>query len=193
MPSAREKRLQELGWRKAKAQFQKELLSSAAGVNRATQQIFVNANNQFLDYVQMNKSSLPYYTGNLHDSIVAVTSQSGRIIRAVYMPKEANRPQHAPYRKRIWGMQEAIQAMRKQTYPRTGVYSTLIVAVPYAEGADEHSRKPGYLEWLESTFAVDMEEAVNVLKYINVNPDTKEVAVKTFPGLFKSANTRFDR
>lgn len=164
------------GWKNASVQFQKELLACADGVNRTTQGIFVDANNRFMDYVQQNENLLPYYTANLHDSIVSVVSQSGRVVRAVYMPKEATRPQNAPDRKRIVGMEEAIRAVRKQAYPRTGVSSTLIVAVPYAEGANETSKRKGYLNWLQNSFESEMRTGMEVLKYVKAHPGARPVA-----------------
>lgn len=172
------------GWKNASAQFQKELLASADGVNRAAQQVFIDANNRFMDYVQDNKELLPYYTANLHDSIVSVVSQSGRVLRAVYMPKEATRPQNAPDRKRIVGMEEAIRAVRRADYPRTGVASTLIVAVPYAEGANATSKRRGYLNWLQNAFESEMRTSVEVLKYVKSHPGAKPVA---------AANRRFTK
>lgn len=150
-------------WTNARKQFSKELMSSAAGVNRNAQQILINTNSAFLDYVQMNKEQLPYSTGNLHDSIATLVSQSGRIIRAQYMPAEATKPQTAPGRKRIVGEEEAVRAVRSFRPNKTGVYATLFVAVPYAEGADERSRHPGYYQWLEDSFTNGIEASLSVL------------------------------
>lgn len=155
-------------WNSSAKQFKKELLSSASGVNRNAQQIFINATGQFLDYVQMNKSNLPYYTGNLHDSIAAYVSRSGRILRAVYMPQEATEPQHVAKvsgggGKDIWGYREAINAVRRSRPLATGIGATLFVAVPYAEGANETSHHAGYYDWLEEAFVKDMEASAKVL------------------------------
>ena len=171
------------GWKNASAQFQKELLASADGVNHATQQLFIDANNRFLDQVQGQKDLLPYYTGNLHDSIAAAVSQSGRILRVVYMPKEATRPQTGLDRKRIVGLDEAYKAIRRTKYPRTGVSSTLVVGVPYAEGVNEKSRRKGYLNWLESSFESEMRATLRVLPYLKI-PGAKRVA---------APNRRFDK
>lgn len=175
------------GFKRSTASFQKQLLASAADVSRAVQQVFIGGVNNFLDYVQNNKDLLPYDTGNLHDSIVGVISQSGRVVRAMYMPREAVRPQHmssgrndslsqhAPDRKRIIGMEEAIKAVRRQDYPRNGVASTLIVAVPYAQGVNVTSHHPGYLEWLSESFMSEMRASLDILNYIRVNPGAKPV------------------
>lgn len=150
-------------WKKASLQFQKELFSASKGVTRNAEQILVNATSSFLDYVQMNKEQLPYYTANLHDSIATSVSSSGRIIRANYMPTEATRPQTAPGRKRIIGEQEAENAVRRFRPNRTGVYATLFVAVPYAEGANIKSHHTGYYEWLKSAFESDMAVSLRLL------------------------------
>ena len=158
------------GWKNASASFQKELMACAKPVARYAQQIFVDSNEMFLDYVQAHKDRLPYYTGNLHDSIASVVSQRGRVVRAVYMPQEAKRPQNAPDRKRIVGMEEAIKAVRRQNYPQKAVASTLLVGVPYAEGANEKSKKGrGYLEWLEMTFLGSMEAGMQQLAHIKTS------------------------
>ena len=169
------------GWTKARKQFEQELMSSAQGVTKNTQQILVNATSSFLDYVQANKELLPYYTANLHDSIATSVSISGRIIRANYMPKEATRPQTAPGRKRIIGEQEAERAVRNFRPNRTGVYATLFVSVPYAEGANEKSHHPGYYEWLQSAFESGMSSA---LKLLEMYPNAKAVS---------STNRRFEK
>lgn len=157
-------------WSKARKQFEVGLRNSAKGVTKNAQQIFVNATSSFLDYVQMNKSLLPYSSGNLHDSIATAVSVSGRVIRANYMPKEATRPQTAPGRKRIIGEQEAFNAIRRFRPARTGVAATLFVSVPYAEGANRKSKHPGYYDWLQNAFVSEMRVATKVLeKY----PDAK--------------------
>lgn len=161
------------GWKNARRQFEIELLSCADGVNKAAQHVFTNAGNSFLDFVQANKDVLPYYTANLHDSIAVAVAQSGRVVRALYMPQEATRPQNAPDRKKIWGMDEAIRAVRKNSYPKTGVSGTLFVAVPYAEGVNEKPTHRGYLETLEGHFANQMQTSIQVLKYIKVHPGAK--------------------
>lgn len=155
-------------WNSCAKQFKEELLSSAAGVNRNAQQILINATGQFLDYVQINESNLPYYTGNLHDSIAAYVSRSGRILRAVYMPQEAHEPQHVTKiseagGKNIWGYREAINAVRRSRPLATGIGATLFVAVPYAEGANETSHHAGYYDWLKEAFIKDMGAAMRVL------------------------------
>lgn len=160
--SARE--LQQAGWKRASKSFSVELMKSAAGVNRNAQQILINATSQFLDYVQINKELLPIFTANLHDSIATSVSQSGRILRANYMPVEATRPQTAPGRKRIVGEEEAAKAVRSYRPMQTGVHATLFVAVPYAEGANKNSHHPGYYDWLEESFKGQIESAVKVLE-----------------------------
>ena len=157
------KQQQEAGWRKASKEFTKELMGSASGVTKSTQQILVNTTGQFLDYVQLNKEQLPIYTANLHDSIATSVSQSGRIIRANYMPVEATEPQTAPGRKRIVGEEEAAKAVRAYRPLRTGIHAALFVAVPYAEGANKDSHHPGYFEWLEDSFVSNVEAALRAL------------------------------
>lgn len=162
-------------WVKARLDFEKEILSSAKGINNNAQRLLVNATSRFLDAVQElstkngdnpNMGVIPYYTGNLHDSIATSVSMSGRIIRANYMPKQATKAQSAPGRKKIWGALEAERAVRSYTPRRTGLAATLFVAVPYAEGANQQSSHPHYFEWLQSAFENEMISAVNALPYV---------------------------
>lgn len=159
------------GWSNARRKFRTELLSCASGVGKAAQQVFASAGDSFLDFIQAN-NTLPYYTGNLHDSIAVVISRSGRVARALYMPKEATRAQHAPGRKEIWGMREAISAVRRTSYPR-GVCGTLLVSVPYAEGVNNLPKHKGYLDTLESAFAGQMRTALRILSYVKTTPGAK--------------------
>lgn len=163
------------GWKNARRRFEMELRSCAPGVNRYAREVLLNAGESFLDSVQDNKEGVPYRTGNLHDSIAVAIAKNGRVLRAIYMPKEATRPQRAPGRKRIWGMEEAIKAVRKNSYPKTGMSGTLFVSVPYAEGVNGMSAHSGYLENLERLFTEHMQVGLQVLKYIKVHPGSKPV------------------
>lgn len=162
-------------WNSTAKQFQQELMSCAKGVSKATEQLLNSATKDYLQYVQDRKENLPYYTGNLHDSIAAYVSRSGRIIRAHYMPQEATEPQHVTklsatassdsLSKNIWGYREAINAVRRSRPLARGIGATLFVAVPYAGAADERSSHPGYLEWIEETFGYEMDAAVKLLRF----------------------------
>ena len=166
-------------WNTTQRQFQEELLKSAKGFNRRGEKIMTEATQSFLDFVDRNQDSIPVYTGNLHDSIAAYVSKSGRVIRALYMPQQADKAQHvtkisAPKTangesryKKIWGYREAIKAVRNSRPLSKGIGSTLIVAVPYAGAADEDSSKPGYLDWLRETFNNTLESRLPVLGLSN--------------------------
>lgn len=168
-------------WNTTARQFQEELRKSAEGFNRRAERLMVNATEGFLNFVDKNEESLPYYTGNLHDSIAAYVSKSGRVIRACYMPQEATKPQHVTKLtatkkrkdngdtryKEIWGYREAIKAVRNSKPLSKGIGSTLIVAVPYAGAADEDSSKPGYLDWLRETFNKTLESRLPELGLSN--------------------------
>ena len=168
-------------WNTTARQFQEELRKSAKGFNRRAERLMVNATEGFLNSVDKSEESLPYYTGNLHDSIAAYVSKSGRVIRACYMPQEATKPQHVTKLtatkkrkdngdtryKEIWGYREAIKAVRNSKPLSKGIGSTLIVAVPYAGAADEESSKPGYLDWLRETFNKTLESRLPELGLSN--------------------------
>lgn len=175
-------------WNNTRHQFQMELTRCAAGVNKAAEQIYSSATKDFLTHIQERKAYLPYYTGNLHDSIAAYVSRSGRIIRAHYMPKEATKPQHvttlsSPDKdspsyenssvsrsKAIWGYREAINAVRRSRPQATGIGATLFVAVPYAGAADQYSHNPGYIGFLEENFKISMEAAMRILSMYSGDP-----------------------
>ena len=162
-------------WNTTQMQFKEELLKSAKGFNRRAERLMTDATQSFLDFVDRNQDSIPVYTGNLHDSIAAYVSKSGRVIKACYMPQQAAVAQHvtkisAPKTdngesryKKIWGYREAIKAVRDSKPLSKGIGSTLIVAVPYAGAADEDSSKPGYLDWLRETFNNTLESRLPAL------------------------------
>ena len=162
-------------WNTTQRQFQEELLKSAKGFNRWAERLMTDATQSFLEFVDRNQESIPVYTGNLHDSIAAYVSKSGRVIKACYMPQQAAVAQHvtkisAPKTdngesryKKIWGYREAIKAVRDSKPLSKGIGSTLIVAVPYAGAADEDSSKPGYLDWLRETFNNTLESRLPAL------------------------------
>lgn len=162
-------------WNSSAKQFQQELLSCATGVNKATEQLLSSATQDFLQHVQDRKENLPYYTANLHDSIAAYVSRSGRILRAYYMPQEATTPQHVTkisatassdsMSKKIWGYREAINAVRRSRPLAKGIGTSLFVAVPYAEAANEQSSHPGYWEWLQENFEISINTALRLLQF----------------------------
>lgn len=162
-------------WNSTAKQFQQELFSCAKGVNKATEQLMNSATQDFLQHIQDRKENLPYYTANLHDSIAAYVSKSGRILRAYYMPQEATRPQHVTklsatassdsMSKDIWGYREAINAVRRSRPMAKGVGTTLFVSVPYAGAANENSSHPGYLEWLQENFEISINTALRLLQF----------------------------
>ena len=162
-------------WNTTARQFQEELRKSAKGFNRRAERLMVNATEGFLNSVDKNEESLPYYTGNLHDSIAAYVSKSGRVIRACYMPQHVTKLTATKKRKdngdtrykEIWGYREAIKAVRNSKPLSKGIGSTLIVAVPYAGAADEDSSKPGYLDWLRETFNKTLESRLPELGLSN--------------------------
>lgn len=162
-------------WNSTAKQFQRELTSCAKGVNKATEQLMNSATQDFLQHVQDRKENLPYYTANLHDSIAAYVSRSGRILRAYYMPQEATVPQHVTkisatsssdsMSKDIWGYREAINAVRRSRPQAKGIGTALFIAVPYAGAADERSSHPGYLDWLQDNFEISINTAMRLLQF----------------------------
>lgn len=172
------KRTHSANWKSVREQFTKELYSNAKAVNKAAASVLVQASNKFVQKVH-EMSALPMYTGNLRDSIASAVSISGRIVRASYLDpsyKDTNpywRPQSMGGRKRIIGLQEAVEMVRSNDYPRRGVAATLFVAVPYAQAVNDGELGKslgniGYIERLEQQFEADMQYATAVLRKIPV-------------------------
>lgn len=161
-------------WFKTRSAFEKELMSNAKGVNKAVAQVLVQASNNFVQKTH-EMSTLPYYTGNLRDSIASAVSQSGRVIRASYLQPSYQmtdpkwKPQSMNGRKRIVGMQEAERAVHGYNYPATGVSAVLFVGVPYAQQVNDgtlgkSAGNLGFIERLNEQFAADMDFAMAALK-----------------------------
>lgn len=161
-------------WYKVRSAFEKELMSNAKGVNKVISQVLVQATNNFVQSTH-EMSTLPYYTGNLRDSIASAVSVSGRIVRASYLTPsfqetwEKWRPQSYHGRKNIIGMQEAERAVRGYNYPPTGVSAVLFVGVPYAQEVDngtigKREGNTGFIGRLNEQFATSMDYTLSLLK-----------------------------
>lgn len=89
------------------------------------------------------------------------------------LPKMATKPQYfrtepgTPTQK-IWGRQRLAMMLGRATrVPMQGVVAQMLVAAPYAQMANETSRRAGYLVELYNDFTETMYEAVKGLEQMN--------------------------
>ncbi len=175
-------------WSETKTQLQKELIGQKEKVNQAALSIFADAQRDFIKNLPSSEDpSMPFITGNLHDSIAGVISVAGgRVVKASFAESLARVPstdngkaKFSPTTmgggKKIFGHMEAIRAVygsRKTNYP-SGIAATLVVAVPYAENPNELSERNrtgkhvGYLDILASRYVKNIEKAFRYYNYGN--------------------------
>jgi hypothetical protein len=176
-------------WSETKTQLQKELIGQKEKVNQAALSIFADAQRDFIKNLPASEDpSMPFITGNLHDSIAGVISVAGgRVIKASFAETLAGAPSTDNGRrkftpttmgggKKIFGHMEAIRAVygsRKTNYP-SGIAATLVVAVPYAENPNEFSERNrtgkhvGYLDILASRYVKNIEQAFRAYEYLGM-------------------------
>lgn len=170
-------------WSDTKTQFQKELLGQSEKVNQAALGILADAQKDFIKNLPSEEApSMPFISGNLHDSIVCVLSMAnGAVVRANFAEplarvastdggKKKFSPTTMGGGKKVFGHIEAIRAAygsRSQTYP-AGIAATMIVAVPYAENPNELSktnktgRHVGYLDVLAAKYYKNIERGFSL-------------------------------
>lgn len=159
-------------WRKASKSFQKALFEAGKQVSTFAITALDSASWHFIWDIGYDPKgatgSIPYYTGNLLDSIGVRILQGNTLMRYRTMETEellhATKPQHMNNQKDIWGR---IEIMRRINRPsrRTGkgVVSQLIVGVPYAQEVDwTHD----YFPELRDRFVNTMNETTQSLSKI---------------------------
>lgn len=112
----------------------------------------------------------PWYTGQLHDSVVVRISEGNRTIAIEYMPSKAQGAQHATaadagaaYDNIIgaeWAMQIARQAEHTYWKGSKALQAQVLVGVPYARKVNESPRHAGYLNELNVQFASYVEDQI---------------------------------
>lgn len=102
----------------------------------------------------------PWYTGQLHDSVVGVVSDRYRVVAIRHMPQAAFTPQTYKGQRVIgadWGERAALDQVRALHFV-PGIRATIAVGVPYAEDVNEMPRHQGYIRELSSQFASKVED-----------------------------------
>ena len=158
-------------WQKAEKGFQRELeLTLKSQYEKEMAKIFVDTQTSFVrDLPAHETPTMPFITGNLHDSIGAVTSLRGRVVRASYTDsvakttsalsgKEIFLPASGMGQKRIIGSLSAFNMVKELQgkYPNK-LAITMFVAVPYALNPNENGPHIGYLDNLRMFFAYALE------------------------------------
>lgn len=170
-------------WSDTKTQFQKELIGLSEKVNNAALNILADAQKDFIKNLPSEETpSMPFITGNLHDSIVCVLSIGGGAVVKVSIAEpmarvpatEGGKKKYSPSTmgggKKIYGHIEAVRAAyrsRQGRYP-SGIAATMMVAVPYAENPNEISatnksgKHAGYLDVLASKYYRNIERGFSL-------------------------------
>ena len=156
-------------WRKASKSFQIALSEAGKQISAFAVVALDTASGQFIRDVgykpDETTGSIPYYTGNLLDSIGVRILQGNKIMKYRTIDGEglrhATKPQHMNGQKNIWGYIEILKRINRQSR-RTGkgVVSQLIVGVPYAQEVDwTHN----YFPELRDRFVETMNETLQIL------------------------------
>lgn len=179
---ARPDRLDGQAWIKASKSFQKALLSTVPKYENAAVQLFSLDAEIFLEGIGggakgINKGDfvsrderVPYYTGNLMDSI-GVRILKGNTIRAYRVMsdvtgKHATKPQSMRGLRNIWGDLEIMQRITRPSRRRgTGLVAQLMVGVPYAQEVDW---KDEYFQPLREKFIANLGDTMKYLEKYKV-------------------------
>lgn len=155
-------------WNEFTAAFSARLRKSSKFISASAVERLSHAADIFLALAEV-----PIKTRNLQDSVGVRIAQSGRTLSINMLPKMATRPQYfrpepgTPTQK-IWGRQRLSLMMGRATrVPMQGVVAQMLVAAPYAQMANETSRRAGYLVELYNDFTETMYEAVKGLEEMN--------------------------
>ena len=153
-------------WRKASKSFQKALLSCPKEYNRVAADLMTAGIEIFLRNAEAAKWEIPYYTGNLLDSIGARVLIGNRMVAyrtlvEVTYTQHAVEPQHMKGVYPIWGELELMKRIQRPSRrTQRGVVSQLMVGVPYAEEVD---RTHDFFDPLRDSFSYQMDKSLAVL------------------------------
>lgn len=103
----------------------------------------------------------PWYSGQLHDSVVGAVSDNHRIVAMHYMPSRAESPQTDDNGNPVNGSEYALNAassIKRLSHFLPGVSASLFVTVPYAEKVNQMQRHLNFEEELAADFAASVED-----------------------------------
>lgn len=150
------------------------LRNSGKAISQAAKNVLITASEDFISNIEV-----PFYTGNLQDSIGVQILHNRRLVSLRFLEQEATQPQRFPqtgtagFRKKgttssvkVWGRQRLmLLAYNKTRAEAKGIVAQLLVAVPYAHYANENSKThPGYIERLTTDFENTMFRAAKTLE-----------------------------
>lgn len=167
---ARPDRLIGQAWTKASKSFQVELRAAGKMISQTAIEKFDAASSDFLrDVGAQNgkEGEIPYYTGNLMDSI-GVRILQGSVMKTYRMIYDepgyeiAAEPQHMGNLKNIWGYVEIFRRLNRPSR-RIGqsVVAQMMVGVPYAQEVDW---KREFMPYLKDKFVSRIERASKELE-----------------------------
>lgn len=173
-------------WSDVETSFRKELLGEhcAGRVKKAAVQILFEAQKDFVKSLPSHEApEMPFITGNLHDSIVSVITDKGRVLRATYTdPVAVNRsvitgrdifrPQRSEGKRVIGSLSafNAVKRLQRGAAPNS-LACTMSVNVPYAENPNEfgptniRGAHVGYLDILAIKYAKTLERGFKLYDY----------------------------
>ena len=103
----------------------------------------------------------PWYSGHLHDSVVAIVSDKHRTVAIEYMPPSAETATQTYNGQTVVGRDAGeIAAMSAQRVLHflPGTVASIFVGVPYADKVDDMPRHAGYIRELQNQFASSVED-----------------------------------
>ena len=166
---ARPDRLEGQAWRKASKSFQEALFEAGRQISPVAITALDIAAGEFIWDVGSSagdRGNVPYYTGNLLDSI-GVRILEGNTIKSFRTIggegiRHATKPQHMNGIKDIWGYLEIMRRInRPSRRAEKSIVAQLMVGVPYAQEVDwTHD----YFSGLSDRFSSKMEQSLSVLK-----------------------------
>ena len=160
---------EDVEWRKASKAFSLALTNAASQVSDFAITIMAVDANDFLfnmGTIGGDYSMVPYFTGNLLDSIGVRILKGNTIVRSSTMTeithKHATKPQTMKGVKNIWGEEEIMRRInRPSSRMSKGIAAQLMVGVPYAESVDQ---KQGYFAELSDAFKNSVTKNLDMLK-----------------------------
>lgn len=162
-------------WKKASKSFQTELLSRAGEYTNLAASILAKASEGYLLSIEpLGGVTIPYYTGNLLDSVgvrilIGNRLADYRIMTETTYVQHATKPQHMAGQYPIWGEVEIMRRiLRSSRRTGKGVVAQLMVGVPYAEEVD---RTHDYFDELKDAFVKQMRGSLQVLSYYKSKQD----------------------
>lgn len=175
-------------WRRASKSFQKELQVHGKAATKAAIPVILKASEDFIKSAESQpKSLVPYYTGNLMDSIGVRVLNGSRLVE--YRTMVDTTTQHAmkPQRMKgvkgdIWGEVELMsRILRGSRRAGTGLAVQMMIGVPYATnvGIDKYelevAKSSLTSQYSDELFDLFRNKLETYMKLLEKYPDIKVV------------------